>query len=328
MPSRYLQGAVSLREGITPVPEVPTPDLSTTDDALSELTVADRELAVDVDDLLLADGAETRAPDHSADTPAWGIFHRVHPIGLIAIATLIVAVLWHTVFSTDRLIGNLEPWHWAALIATAVLGFLPAALNAVRAVIESLSDVTLRFVWIASWLVFFAQLINVVTRYLNPAFEADILIGEVTSVAWQLFALMSLLGLNYGVKAAVNPRIDFWWEDWTDRTKAWLDFVMHTFFFLPFLFAMVRILFGYAQVSLGKRRGDGTWPSGWRVWETWEKSPDADQLPLGPIKAMIFVGFTLLLLQILAEVIKTGFVLAGRREYAQIAERDEFQRIE
>jgi len=182
--------------------------------------------------------------------------------------------------------------------------------------------------WVCGWLVFIVQFINVLTRYLNPRFEQDILLGELTSAAWQLFALIALIGLPYGVKAAVNPRIDFWWADWQDRTKAWLDFVMHTFFFLPFLFTMTVILQGYAATALGKKRGDGSWPDGWKVWNSWEGSPDADQLPLGPIKALIFVGFVFFALQIFAEIIKTGFVLMGNRKYGHIAAGDEFQRIE
>ncbi|MGI9605789.1 MAG: TRAP transporter small permease subunit [Acidimicrobiales bacterium] len=262
------------------------------------------------------------------DSPALNVFARVHPIGLVSGAFLVAAGLWHTVFDTERLIGNMAWWQWLGMIVVTVLAFMPSTLNTVRVSIEKFADISLKIAWVCGWMVFFAQLINVLTRYLNPAFERDILIGQMTSVAWQLFALMSLLGLNYGVRNQVNPRIDFWWAGWSDRTKAWLDFVMHTFFFIPFLYAMVVILQGFAATALGQRRGDGSWPSGWRVWNTWEESPDADQLALGPIKALIFVGFIFFLLQVFAEVIKTGFVLAGRREYADIGSRDEFQRIE
>jgi len=270
----------------------------------------------------------TREPDITGQSPALPIFARIHPIGLVAGAVLLIAVLWHTVFSTERLIGNLALWQWLALIALVALSLAPVAMNALRRGIEVLSDITLRIVWVCAWLVFFAAFFNVVTRYSNDLFEQDILIGQVTSVAWQLFALIALLGLNYGVRNQVNPRIDFWWADFTDRRKAWLDFMMHTFFMLPFLYTAIVLLKDYGAVSLGKRSGDGTWPSGWRVWQTWEDAPDADQLPLGPIKATILVGFVLFALQIFAEMIKTGFVLMGRDDMVEIVDRDEFQRIE
>ena len=268
------------------------------------------------------------ALDETADSPALPIFAKIHPAGVVAIGALVAAVIGHVAFDTDRIVGNMRLWQWLLLIAIVGLSLAPAAFNAVRAGIELIGSTAMRLVWVLGWLVFIAQLFNVITRYLNPLFETDILIGEVTSVAWQLFALIALIGLPYGVKAAVNPRIDFWWAEFSDRTKAWLDFVMHTFFFLPFLFSMALILRRYAATALGQRFGDKSWPSGWSVWETWEESPDADQLPVGPIKAIIFVGFVMFALQIAAEIIKTGFVLMGKREYGQIAAGDEFQRIE
>ncbi len=283
-----------------------------------------------IDGAVLAsdDSVEHKAPDLSADSPALAIFSRVHPTGYVAAGALIAALIGHFAFDTERLVGNMAWWHWVGLALFVALSVMPDQLNMLRRGIESIADLMLRLVWVLGWAVFIVQLINVITRYLNPLFETDILIGQLTSASWQIFALLALLGLPYGVKAAVNPRIDFWWAEWSDRKKAWLDFVMHTFFFLPFLFSITLILRRFAATALGQRRGDGSWPSGWRVWETWEDSPDADQLPVGPIKVFIFIGFVLFAFQIGAEIIKTGFVLMGRRDYGQIASGDEFQRIE
>lgn len=266
--------------------------------------------------------------DRSAETPALAIFNKIHPIGVVAAGALVAAAIGHVAFDTERTVGNMAWWQWLVLVVTIGLSLSPPVLNAVRLALESIATVTGKLVWIGAWLIFFVQMINVVTRYLNPFFESDILVGELTSLAWQLFALVALLGLPYGVKAAVNPRIDFWWADWSERRKAWLDFLMHTFLFLPFLYAMNILLVDFAASALGRKRGDGTWPAGWRVWESWEVSNDADQLPFGPIKAAILVGFVLFAAQIVAEIIKTGFVLMGRREYGDIASGDEFQRIE
>jgi len=287
-----------------------------------ELTVAQDETATTVEE------AHAQKVDRSADTAAWPIFERVHPAGLVAILALIAAVIGHVAFDTERIVGNMALWQWVLLIAIAVIGFFPPVLNGVRAAIEVIGDVAMKLVWILGWGVFIAQFINVLTRYLNPFFETDILLGELTSLAWQLFAVIALIGLPYGVKYAVNPRIDFWWADWSDRKKAWLDFIMHTFFFLPFLFTMCVIVRQEAAFALGKKRGNGTWPNGWRVWESWEVAVDADQLPIGPIKSLIFVGFLFFALQIFAEIVKSGFVLMGNREYGRVTAGDEFQRIE
>lgn len=272
--------------------------------------------------------AETKPLDISAESPALPIFAKLHPIGVVAIGALVAAAVGHLFFDTERIVGSMALWQWLFLVIVAALSLAPAALNSIRLGIESLSVVTLRVAWISAWLVFIVQFITVVTRYLNPLFTQDILIGQVASSATWFFGIIALLGLNHGVRQGVNPRIDFWWADWSDRTKAWLDFCMHTFFFLPFLYAANAILKSYAATSLGQRRGDGTWPSGWKVWETWESAQDADELPLGPLKALIFVGFVMFALQVSAEIIKTGFVLMGKSKYGDIADSTAMQRIE
>ncbi len=293
-----------------------------------EEAVGGSGVEVDVESLLDQGEVIEKELDDSADSPALAIFGKIHPIGIVAIVGLIVGIIGQLAFDTDRLFGNLSIGHWIVLVVTIGLSLSPPALNAVRVGLESLSSVTKRIVWVLAWAVFIVQLVNVITRYLNPFFDQDILFGQLTSLAWQLFALIALLGLNHGVKAEVNPRIDFWWAEWKDRTKAWLDFVLHTVLFLPFLWVSLQVLQTSSAGALGRRRGDGTWPSGWRVWETWEQSSDADQLPVGPIKAVILVGFVLFFLQIVAQIIKTGFVLMGQRQYAQLADNAEFQRIE
>ena len=89
----------------------------------------------------------------------------------------------------------------------------------------------------------------------------------------------------------------------------------------------IRISQPYAATSLG-RKFDGEWPNGVRVWETWEQSSNAGELPVGPIKAMILVAFVLFGLQIVAELIKTGFVMMGDADHGELKESDAPQRIE
>ncbi len=251
----------------------------------------------------------------------------LHPIGWVAAAVAVVAVVCSTVIDTRYLIGNLRLWQWGALAAVIALASRAALLNRLRVAIESLSSVTKVAAWILVWIVCAVQLFNVVTRYGNGLVEQDIYYGEAVSVAWQSFALIAILGFNYGVRDGVNPRIDFWWEHFSDRTKATLDFTIHILLLLPFAVMAVRLLDGTAAIALG-RRLDGTWPSGWQVWDTWERSTEAGQLPVGPIKAMLLVAFVLFGIQVVAELIKTGFVMVNRAEYGDIVRHDAPQRIE
>ena len=187
--------------------------------------------------------------------------------------------------------------------------------------------------WVIAWGIFIVIFFYVVTRYTARFIEANIIIGEVNSLGLQLFGLLALLGVGYGVKAGVNPRIDFWWAEFSNRRKAWLDFVLHGLLFVPFLWAALRLLHGYAKLNLGFKpdrvgNEDGDWPASWHVWETWTQSSDAGNLPVGPIRAMLFVGFVLFLLQIISEMIKGGFVLIRREDLAELKVTDAPTRVE
>ena len=106
--------------------------------------------------------------------------------------------------------------------------------------IESITGLTGRIAFSLVWIVFGLGLFNVVTRYVARFIERDIIIGEVFDLQWMLFGALVLLGLNYGVREGVNPRIDFWWANFSNRRKAILDLLVHVFLFLPFLVVAMR----------------------------------------------------------------------------------------
>ncbi|WP_419842974.1 TRAP transporter small permease subunit [Candidatus Poriferisodalis sp.] len=252
---------------------------------------------------------------------------RLHPIGWLAGSVIVIAVVVRLLATTEYWIGNLAWWNWLVLAGALAMGFWHDGLDRVRRSLESIATVSRTIAWILAWVVFLLQLFNVITRYSNDLVEADILFGETASLAWQSFGLMFLLAVNFGVRDGVNPRIDFWWANFSDKRKAWLDFVIHAGLLLPFIVMAVRILKSYAATSLG-RRHNGEWPSGWRVWESWEQAVDAGGLPVGPIKVMILVAFVLFGLQIIAELIKTGFVIIGDNKRGNIVELDSPLRVE
>ncbi len=256
--------------------------------------------------------------------PAW--LSRLHPIGWAAVLFAIAAVI-ATIVGWDRLIGRMPWWLWALTAATIALSALPVALNRIRIVIEAISDAGGTLAIGLAWFIFIIQLFNVITRYTNDWFERDILFGETTSLAWMSFAALFLVGVAYGVKNGINPRIDFWWAEFSPKRKAWIDFILHTFLFLPFLIVAIRVLKPYAARSLGYNRfandGAGAWPEGWAVWRTWETSTDAGQLPQGPIQAFMLVGVALFTAQVVAEIIKTGFVIAGRDDLGDVTDADD-----
>lgn len=167
------------------------------------------------------------------------------------------------------------------------------------------------------WAVFVLGLFNVVTRYAGRFVRRDIIIGEVFDLQWMIFGALFLLGFNYGVREGVNPRIDFWWTNFSAKKKAWIDLIFHVVFFMPFLIMSIRILWGYSLTGMG-RSLDGSW-STWQVWEIWEQSTDAGGLPRGPIKLLLLAGFILMATQVIAEILKQILVLRGREDLAELA---------
>ncbi|MEW6679100.1 MAG: TRAP transporter small permease subunit [Pseudomonadota bacterium] len=143
------------------------------------------------------------------------------------------------------------------------------------------------------WLVLAATLIsagNAVVRYgLNASSNAWL------EIQWYLFGLVFLLGAGYTLKHNGHVRIDVVYGRLSARGKAWVDLLGGLLFLLP----MSGIL-------------------AWLGWEFFlasyaqaETSPDAGGLLRWPIKLAVPVGFALLWLQGLAEVIKRAGVLWG-----------------
>ncbi len=253
---------------------------------------------------------------------------RFHPLGYVSVIWLVLGVLYSSVLDTTALIGNLRTWHWLALVGITVFAFFPNLLHRVRLAIDSVATGGRKVAWVLAWVVFVAQLINVVTRYTNQYVGVDIYLGEIVSIAWQSFGLIFFLGVGYGVRDGVNPRIDFWWRNFPPRIKGALDFVAHTMMLVPFLILGLRLVYPYAVTALGRKKTTGEWPTGWRVWQSWEQSGNAAELPLGPIKAMLVLGFGIFGICIVGEVIKAGFLMLGDEKRGNLSQFDTPQRVE
>jgi TRAP-type mannitol/chloroaromatic compound transport system permease small subunit len=144
------------------------------------------------------------------------------------------------------------------------------------------------------WLVLMATLVsagNAVMRYgFNSSSNAWL------EIQWYLFGLIFLLGAGYTLKHNGHVRIDLLYGRMGPRAQAWVDLLGGIVFLLPMsgLIAWLGWGFFWASVSVG------------------ETSPDAGGLLRWPIKLMVPVGFALLFLQGVAEVIKRAAYLSGR----------------
>ena len=166
-------------------------------------------------------------------------------------------------------------------------------MNALLALARLIDALTERVGSLAIWLVLIATLIsagNALARYA---------LGESSNawleIQWYLFGAMFLLAAGYTLKHNGHVRIDILYNQLGSRGQAWIDLLGGLLFLLP----MAGLLAWLA------------WPMFMDAWTMHEISPDAGGLVRWPVKLLLPVGFALLALQGLAEVIKRIGVLSG-----------------
>jgi TRAP-type mannitol/chloroaromatic compound transport system permease small subunit len=152
---------------------------------------------------------------------------------------------------------------------------------------------------LAAWLIaplVFAICFEVVSRYF---FNAP------TSWSYELGYLLTgagwLLGLAFTQRRNAHIRIDIFYARFSPRRKALVDIVLHAVFVLPFLAWLCVVLDQRMMAAIAS--GELTGQSGWNP-------------PIWPFRAVFFVSFVLLALQILADVLRHAALLLFPHEAA------------
>ena len=139
---------------------------------------------------------------------------------------------------------------------------------------------------IANWLVLLACLIsagNAASRYLFSESSNAWL-----EIQWYMFAGMVLLGAPYTLKMNEHVRVDLIYGMVSERTRIWIDIVGGFLFLLP-----ICVILTYF-----------TWPWFVESWRLNEGSSNAGGLIRWPVKLLLPVGFALMALQGISEIIK------------------------
>jgi len=159
-------------------------------------------------------------------------------------------------------------------------------MKALVALSRAIDWVNAQFGVIANWLVLLACLIsagNAFSRYLFSVSSNGWL-----EIQWYMFAAMVLLGGPYTLKMNEHVRVDLLYGMASQRTRIWIDIICGFLFLLP----MCAIFIYF------------TWP--WFVdsWKINEISSNAGGLVRWPVKLILPVGFVLMALQGISEIIK------------------------
>lgn len=145
------------------------------------------------------------------------------------------------------------------------------------------------------WLVLAAVLISAGNAIVRKAF--DISSNAYLEIQWYLFAAVFMLGAGYVFLKNAHVRIDFISSRLSVRTNTIID-----------IFGIVLIVFPlcWLMVDLG-------WPLFHRAWVSGEVSSNAGGLIRWPVLLLLPLGFALLALQSISELIKRVAYLTGHR---------------
>lgn len=141
---------------------------------------------------------------------------------------------------------------------------------------------------IAGWSCFLLVLlicIDVLMRYL-----LGFTLIWIIEVEIYLFAAIFLLGSGYALQKDKHVRVDVFYSKWTDRQQAWVDLIGHFLLLLPWaiVIAWVGYNYGYMSFLIGEKSAQ---PGGLTA--------------LYVLKFFIFIGFFLLILQAISQIIKS-----------------------
>ena len=164
------------------------------------------------------------------------------------------------------------------------------ALLAVARLVDALNERIGRAV---GWLVLAAVLVsagNATVRYsLNLSSNAWL------EIQWYLFSAIFLLGAGYTLRRNEHVRIDILAGRLSRRGQAWIDILGGLLFLMP-MAVLIMVL---------------SWPMFMQSYLGHEISSDAGGLLRWPVKLLIPVGFALLVMQGVSEIIKRVAFLCG-----------------
>ena len=146
---------------------------------------------------------------------------------------------------------------------------------------------------IASALVLLACLVsagNALSRYgLNLSSNAWL------EIQWYMFAAMFMLGAAYTLCKNEHVRVDVIYARLSTRKQIWIDLLGGILFLLPAAGILTWL----------------SWPTFYNVWVSGEMSSSAGGLIRWPVKIFLPLGFGLLVLQGISEIIKRIAMLTG-----------------
>jgi TRAP-type mannitol/chloroaromatic compound transport system permease small subunit len=165
-----------------------------------------------------------------------------------------------------------------------------SALLRLSRAIDALSAFVGRYL---GWLILAAVLISAVNAIVRKAFNMSS--NGFLEIQWYLFAAVFLLGAGYTLLRQEHVRIDVVLGRFSKRTQIKIEAVCTVLFLFPFCINVIALV----------------WPLVVKAYMTGEMSSNAGGLIRWPVFAMVPLGFALLMIQGVSELIKRIAYLQG-----------------
>jgi len=146
---------------------------------------------------------------------------------------------------------------------------------------------------LAMWFILATTMISAGNAIVRKIFDTSS--NAFLEIQWYLFAGVFMLGSGYAFLRNAHVRIDFISSKFSARGRNWVDVLGIIVFVFPLC---------YMMATLG-------WPLFMNAYESGEMSSNAGGLIRWPVYALIPVGFALLALQSVSELIKRIAFLTG-----------------
>lgn len=147
-----------------------------------------------------------------------------------------------------------------------------------------------------SWLILLSVLVSAGNAVVRKAFEISS--NAWLELQWYLFGASFLLAAAYTLQQNEHIRIDILYNMYSRRKQNIVDLFGHLFFLMPFVILMLSYFFPYVLTS----------------YESGEVSTNAGGLIIWPGKLMLLLGFLLLGMQGISEIIKCIGIMTGAVE--------------
>jgi TRAP-type mannitol/chloroaromatic compound transport system permease small subunit len=161
---------------------------------------------------------------------------------------------------------------------------------------KTIDQVNTRLGKLIAWLIFVAVAVSTVNALIRKIFDTSS--NSWLELQWVLFGFVFLLCSPWTLLSNDHIRIDVISSKLPKRARDWIDIIGHVAFLLPFALVMILTSGPFALRSiLGN-----------------EQSGNAGGLPQWPAKTLIFVGFIVLFVQGVSELIKRVAIMRGELE--------------